>query len=240
VTIVRTIPVRGWLGLTLSAALCATAWLTAYRWRPFTLPPALDLPGLIAKRESLRGNEDAVRDALRTQVKDLHLPAWPEQALAGLPEQFGAGWQCDLQPEGSGLLVQLVRRDPRLDEWPEYLAFIERWSRTPGVSVESVDIRAGGETQHRHLTRVAIGLRFRRDAATTSDASRAVPSHGPAHVAPAESPAAPRTVGPVTSLRRPGASAEPPAPGAGFRFVPTRPSGVPGRFLTTTQKPPTS
>jgi hypothetical protein len=229
VTSIGSITVRGWLGLTLSAALCAAAWFTAYRWKPFTLPPAHDLTALAAERESLRGNEDTVRDTLKAQVEGRRVPAWSEQALAGLPERFGARWQCDRQPEGSDVRVNLVRRDPRLDEWLDYLALVERWSRTPGVSVESVEIRAGGGSQDRHLTRVAVGLRFRRDAAPMSDASRAVPSHGPARVAPADGPAAPRTVGPVTSLRRPGASAKPPAPGpASASFRPDPPGSQAG------------
>ncbi len=211
-TAVRTITVRGWLGLILSAGLCGVAWLTAHRWQPFTVPATDDLQALVAERDALRGNEDAVRDALRTQVSRTSIPAWSEQALNKLPEQFGADWQCDSKPEGPSVRIQVVRRKPQLGDWPDYLAFIERWGRTPGVSVESVEMLAEGDAHDRRLTRVALGLRFRRDDATTSDASRAVPSHGPARVAPAESPAAPRTVGPVTSLRRPGASAKPPAP----------------------------
>ncbi|MBA3850560.1 MAG: hypothetical protein C0502_11295 [Opitutus sp.] len=228
-TFTRTITVRGWLALVLSAGLCALAWVTAYRWQPFAVPATDDLPALVAERDALRGNEDAVRDALRTQVSRTRLPAWTEQALDKLPEQFGADWQCDSKPEGPSVRIQVLRRKPQLDEWPEYLAFIERWGRTPGVSVESVEMLAEGGAHDRRLTRVAIGLRFRRDDATTSDASRAVPSHGPARVAPAESPAAPRTVGPVTSLRRPGASAEPPAPGpASASFRPDPPGSQAG------------
>lgn len=228
-TPVRTITVRGWLGLVLSAGLCAIVWFTAHRWQPFTLPPADDLPALVAERESLRGNEDTALDALRTQVKESLLPAWSEQALAAWPEQLGTGWCCDRQADESEVRMQVWRHKPHLDEWPEYLAFIERWGRTPGVSVESVEMLAEGGAHDRRLTRIAIGLRFRRDDATTSDASRAVPSHGPARVAPAESPAAPRTVGPVTSLRRPGASAEPPAPGpASASFRPDPPGSQAG------------
>lgn len=224
-----TITIRGWLGLILSAGLCAAVSVTAYHWQPFTLPPTDDLPALVAERDALRGNDDAVRDALRAQVGGSRTPAWSEQALDKLPEEFGADWQCDPRPEGPGVRMQLVRRKPLLDEWSEYLALVERWSRTPGVSVESVEILAEGEAHDRRLTRVALGLRFRRDDATTGDASRTVPSHGPARVAPAESPAAPRKIGPVPSLRRPGASAEPPAPGpASASFRPDPPGSRAG------------
>jgi hypothetical protein len=176
VTPVRTITVRGWLGLILSAGLCAIAWVTAYRWQPFTLPPADDLPALAAERDSLCGNEDAARDALRAQAKESRIPAWSEQALAALPGQFGTGWGCDRQADESEVRMQVWRQKPHLDEWPEYLAFVERWSRAPGVSVESVEIRAEGGAQDRRLTRVAIGLRFLRDDATTRDAVQAAPS----------------------------------------------------------------
>ena len=221
--------VRSGLALMLSAGLAVVAWLTAYRWQPLSPHSAERLPALRAARDSLAGNEDRVREALRTPANQSRLAGWSEQALEKLPEQFGADWHCERRIEATATVVELQRREPRLEDWADYLAFTEQWSQRPGVSVESFEVLAIGPAHERRLTRVALTLRFLRAEASHGDASRSGPSPGPARVAPADRSAPPRKLGPVTSLRRPGASAEPPAPGpASASFRPDPPGSQAG------------
>ncbi len=188
------ISVRAWLSLGLSALLGASGWFVTQHLRPFMPALESELTSLTAEHELLRGFDDQVLAAWRQKADSIQAQAWTAQALAALPEQFGPGWHSDWQ---SNSQVLLRRTNPKLEEWPLYLAFIARWSREPGVTVEAVALDGFGG----RFSRVLITLRFRREDAPNRDAGRAVPSHGPHRVAPAEGPAAARTVGPVTSFR---------------------------------------
>lgn len=216
-----------WLALAISGALAAVGWAALWRWRPVAPVPSGELAALIAEREHLRGNEDAVRDALRDQRDTLRSSAWTAERLAQLKAEIGSGWKwVGERPDR----VLLHRGGLPLGEWPRCLELIAALSAQPGVAVESLELRARGRQRERSFAEVRIGLRFIVAGAPVGDAERAAPSRGPLPVAPADSPAASRKLGPVTSLRRPDASAKPPAFGpasASFRPDPPGPRAGP-------------
>ena len=227
-----------WLAFGASALVCGAVWFVAHHWRPITPESDADVAALTSERDQLRGNDDQVRDALREQRKVLARQAWSTEAIAGLQQRLGVDWRWESEPGGQPHRALLQRIAPRLEEWPHYVALVAELARQPGVAVESVEFHTNGRARERRFTRVAIGLRFTVADAPLSDAERAAPSRGPLPVAPAASPATPRKIGTVPSLRRPSASAEPPAPGQAsttFRSDPPGPRA--GTFPPT---PPTN
>jgi len=210
---VRTISVRAWLALGTSVLLCGAVWFVTHRWRPILPDADGEFAALADERDRLQGNDDRVRDTLREQRKTLARREWTAEAIAGLQQSLGADWRWESEPGAQSHHVVLQRIVPRLDEWPHYVALVTELARQPGVAVDSVEFHADGAARARRFTRVAIGLRFIVADASFNDGNRAAPSRGPLTVAPAEGPATPRKIGPVPSLRRPSASAEPPAPG---------------------------
>lgn len=215
-----------WLALATSALLCGAVLFVAHQWRPITPESDAEVAALTSERDRLRGNDDQVRDTLREQRKVLARQAWTTEAIAGLQQRMGADWRWESEPGGLPHRALLQRTAPRLEEWPNYVALVTELARQPGVAVESVEFHTNGVARERRFTRVAIGLRFTIADAPSSDGNRATPSRGPLTVAPAEGSATSRKIGPVTSLRRPSASAEPPAPGqaaASFRPDPPGP-----------------
>jgi len=193
-----------------------------HRLRPIQWAGDPELTVLMDERERLRDSGDATRDALRRQSEELLRQAWTNETLRALAERLGSAWVWESR--GTGPLerqVVLTRAAPRFDEWPACIALIADLEKQPGLAVESLNIAAEGARRHRRFTRLIIGLRCIVADASISKAERSAPSLGPLPLAPGEGPAAPRKVGPVPSLRRPSASAEPPA--SGPASAPVRP-----------------
>lgn len=222
----RPVSVRAWFALGASVLLCGVVWFFTHRWRPIRPEADGDFAALADERAKLQGNDDRVRDTLREQQKASARPAWTTESLAAMQQRLGADWRWEGELGNRPLRVVLQRTAPLLAEWPHYLALVTELARQPGVAVESVEFHTNGGARERQFTKVAIGLRFTVADAPSSDGNRAAPSRGPLTVAPASGPATPRKIGPVLSLRRPSASAEPPAPGqasAPFRSDPPGP-----------------
>lgn len=222
----RAVSRAAWLALSASALLCGVVWFLTHRWRPS--PPASDgeLSSMVEERVRLQSSDDQLRDRLREQRKELARQEWTTETIAALQRRLGSDWRWEWNPGDRAHRAVLQRTTPLLEEWPHYVAVVTELGRQPGVAVESVEILADGAARGRRFTRVAIGLRFTVADAPLSDAERAAPSRGPLPVAPASGPATPRKIGSVSPLRRPSASAEPPAPGqasAPFRSDPPGP-----------------
>ena len=222
----RPVSRAAWFAFSASAFICGAVWFVTHQWQPMTPESDAEVTTLTAERDRLHGNDDQVRDTLREQRKALARQTWTPEAIAGLQQKLGVDWRWEWEPGGRPRRAVLNRTGPRLEEWPHYTALVTELGRQPGVAVDSVEFHTGGMARERRFTRVAIGLRFTVSDAPSSDGNRAAPSRGPPTVAPAEGPATTRKIGPVTSLRRPSASAEPPAPGqadASFRPDPPGP-----------------
>ena len=202
-----------WALFALSALLCGSVWVVSHRIRPIRWAGDPELVALTTERERLHESDDTTRDALRAQQRTRTQQGWTAERLAQLPEKFGPGWRCEWQSAGAGERRAFVTRiAPRLNDWPAYITAVRQWAGMPGVFLDSLDMAAEGTGRRRRFIQVAFGLRFIPAAASNGNAERTAPSRGPLPVAPAAEPAATRKVGP--SLRRPSASAEPPAPGA--------------------------
>jgi hypothetical protein len=211
-----------WFALGASVLLYGGVWTVVHRLRPIHWAGDPELTALVDERERLRDSDDATRDALRRQSEELLRQAWTNETLRALAERLGSAWVWESRDtEPLERHVVLTRVAPRFDEWPAYVALIADLEKQPGLTVESLDIAAEGARRHRRFTRLTIGLRFIVADAAISKAERSAPSRGPLPLAPGERPATPRKVGPVPSLRRPSASAEPPA--SGPASAPVRP-----------------
>jgi hypothetical protein len=220
---------RVWFAFGSSAVVFGVvAWL-AHRTVPTPAGHAAEFATLTRERDSLRGHDDDVRDRLRGQQQGLARLAWTPEKLAELERRQGDRWRWTWEPGDPPTRVTLQRVAPQIEEWAAYRAFVAAWAGQPGVIVESLEILADGPARARRLTRVALGLRFVVAVTPSRDGPRAAPSRGPPTVAPAVGPATPRKVVPFTPLRRPSASAEPPAPGTSGASFRSRPSGVQGR-----------
>ncbi len=222
----RKVSVRVWFALGASVLLGGAVWFFTHRWRPILPVADREFAALADERDQLQGNDDRVRDTLREQRKASARQAWTTESLATMQQRLGADWRWEWETGDRPHRVVLQRTAPLLEEWPHYVAVVTELARQPGLAVDSIEFRADGAARERRFTRVAIGLRFTVADAPLSDAERSAPSRGPLPVAPAAGPATPRKIGPVPSLRRPSASAEPPAPGqasAPFRSDPPGP-----------------
>ncbi len=221
----RHVPItRGaWILLGLSAILAGVG-LALPRLRP--VPSAVDteLVALRGEREALARNDDATLEKLRQQSKALPTAAWSVEKFTA---RVGTGWRIEWQyPNGTSRSVLLSRSTPHLHDWPDYLRFLKSWTDQPGIVLESFDVTANGSAQARELDQVAIGLRVVLTVAPIGNAERDSPNLVPLPVAPAEGAATTRKIGPVPSLRRPAASAEPPAPGQDSAPVRPDPPGA--------------
>lgn len=208
----RHAPITRGAGILLGlSAIVAGAGLALPRLRPVPTGVDMELVALRGAREALAANDDATLEKLRQQSKALPPVAW---SLEKFISRVGTGWRVEWQqPDGASRTVLLSRSIPRLHEWPDYLRFLKLWTGQPGIVLESLDVSAKGAAQTRELDQFVIGLRVVLAVAPIGNAERDSPSLVPLPVAPAEAAAATRKVGPGPSLRRPAASAEPPAPG---------------------------
>ena len=201
-----------WAWLAFSALVCGAVWVVSHRVRPIRWAGDTELFALTTERERLRESDDATRDTLRAQQRTRIQQGWTAERLARLPEKCGPGWYWEWQSAGVGERRAVVTRvASQLDDWPACVAAVRQWAGTPGVQLDSLDLFAEGTGRRRRFTQATLGLRFLLAAAPNGNAERA--AGGPLPVASAAEPATPRKVGLVPSLRRPSASAEPPAPG---------------------------
>ena len=208
-----------WLG-----AIIASACFALPRLHP--VPTGLDpeLTALRGERDTLATNDDATLESLRQQAKAQPPVAWSVESFIQL---IGTGWRVEWQsPPGVSRVALLSRSAPRLHEWPDYLRFLNTWSTQPGVVLESLNVSATGTTRSRELGQVVIGLRVILTETPMGNGERDAPSRVPLPVAAAKGAAATRKVGPGPSLRRPAASAEPPATGQGSAPVRPDPPGA--------------
>lgn len=206
------------------SAMVAGAGFTLPRLRPVTDGVDAELVAMRGERDALAANDSATLDSLRQQSRALPAVAWtPEKFM----ERVGTGWRVEWQqPGGNSRKVLLSRSAPRLHEWPDYLRFLKSWTDQPGIALESLEVTANGSAQARELDPVVVGLRVALTVAPTDNAERDSPNLVPLPVVPAEGAAATRKIGPVPSLRRPAASAEPPAPGQDSAPVRPDPPGA--------------
>jgi hypothetical protein len=215
-----------WFALAISLAASGAVWFATHRWPAARPTDNAELTALLNQREQLRPNDDATRDSLRHEQQGISRQAWNRERLAALVRRLSPDWRWEWEAGNRPARVSLVQEAPQMEEWPRYVALVTDLTRQPGTVLEPVEIEATGPARERRFTRVVIGLRFIIADAPTSDAERVAPSRGPLPVAPAESPATPRKIVPVSLLRLPSASAEPPAPGqasAPFRSDPPGP-----------------
>lgn len=213
-----------WLVFGLSAILAGAVWFALLKWRPIASDSGSEFATLMAEHDRLKYYGDSERDALRQQRDALRREGWTAGSLAALQAELGAGWRWEWTAPDRTVLRRLT---PQLAEWPGYVALVTALGKKPGLIVEAVELHADGVPRERRFSGVSIGLRFILADAPSGDAERAAPSRAPLPVAPAADPAMSRKIGPVPSLRRPSASAEPPAPGpasASFRPDPPGPS----------------
>lgn len=229
----RTVSRGTWFAVAASALFAGTTWFVWFQWRPIISVVDSETAALTAEREQLRGSEDSVRDSLRQRRDSLQQQAWTADSLEALRAALDKWqWRWDAADRAT-----LVRTAPRSEEWPVYVALIASLSSKPGLIVESVEIIAEGTARNRRFKEVRLGLRFIVADAPIGDAKRAAPSRGPLPVAPAEVPAGSRKVGPATPLRRPAASAEPPAAGSASASFRPDPPGPWADVTTKTMKP---
>lgn len=233
----RHVPItRGaWILFGLSAILAGVGFALP-RLRPLPNGVDAELVALRGELGALAANDDATLESLRQQARTQPPASWSVQTFT---EQVGTGWRVEWkQPDGVSRSVLLSRSSPRLHDWPDYLLFLKSWTDQPGIVLESLDVTAKGAAQVRELDHVVIGLRVVLTVAPISNAERDAPSRVPLPVATAEGVAATRKVGPGPSLRRPFASAKPPA--SGQASAPARPDPPGARatdFSPTPQQP---
>lgn len=199
-----------WILLGLGTMLAGAGYALP-RLRPVPNGVDAELAALRGERDALAANDDATLELLRQQSGTRPPVGWTTEQIG---KRVGTGWRVAWQPpHGASQTVALSRSAPRLDEWPDYRRFLTSWTDLPGIVLESLEVTAAGAAQVRELRQVVIGLRVVLTVAPIDNAERDSPSLVPLPVVPAEGAATTRTIGPGPSLRRPDASAEPPAPG---------------------------
>lgn len=212
-----------WILLGLSSILAGIGFALP---RLRSVPDGADteLVTLHGERDALAANDDATLEGLRQQSRALPPVVWSAEKFT---ERVGSGWRVEWQqPDGVNRTVRLSRSAPHLHEWPDYLRFLKSWTDQPGIVLESLDMTAKGAAQARELDQIVIGLRVVLTVAPIGNAEWDSPSLVPLPVAAAEGAAATRKVGPGPSLRRPAASAEPPATGQDSAPVRPDPPGA--------------
>jgi hypothetical protein len=153
----KQVSVATWLLLAAGVVLAAVAF-TLPRLRPVPVAADPELSALRSERDELARHDDATVARLRQQLRDHPAPTWTSEALAA---RVGPGWRLDWSPpEGASRAVRVVRVNPRLAEWPDYLRAVKVWSATPGVVLESADFAAQGAGPGRRFTEAVIGLRI--------------------------------------------------------------------------------
>lgn len=219
-----------WILLGLSA-IVAGAGFVLPRLRPVPNGVDAELIALRGERDALAANDDATLERLRQQSRTQPPFVWSVEKFT---KRVGTGWRVEWQQvDGVSRTVLLSRSTPRLHEWSEYLRFVKSWTTQPGIVLESLDITARGTAQTRELVQVVISLRIVLSDAPMGNAERDAPSRVPLRVAAAEEAAATRKIGPGPSLRRPAASAEPPAPGQDSAPVRPDPPGAPAAVASS-------
>lgn len=198
-----------WVGLAFALALLTAVLAVRQRGDLLRFAEDSELVRLRADRQRLSAYEPAAMHALRaaTEAQDerrLSRRRWPE------------GWSAEELPatEGSnGVLWRLVPRPT--PTWTAVVNAVSALGSVPGNRIVSVRISSRGTRSDREIDAVEILLEQ-----PTPNPSRRNPSGGTGSPGVTE-PAMPPAVGLGPSLRRPAASAEPPA--SGQAFAPVRP-----------------
>lgn len=198
-----------WLGLAFGAALLVAVLAVRQRGDLLRFAEDAELVRLRAERERLSAYEPAAVQALQatTEVLNAGLAAkqrWPE------------GWSARAMPAPSGSNEVLWKITPTvIPTWTGLVNAVAALVSVPGNRIVSLEIRSRGTLAEREIASVEIVL-----TQPTATPSRRNPSGGTGWPG-AEVPATPPEVGAGLSLRRPAASAEPPA--AGQASAPVRP-----------------
>lgn len=202
----------------------AAAGFTLPKLRPVPRGNDAELEILRAEHLQLSEHGDAALERLREAAAKLPDVAWSE---ADFTARIGTGWRVEWQQSHSeSRRVLLTRSVPRLTEWSDYLAFVNRWSVEPGIVVEGFEVRATGPARNRQLSQVTVTLKVALAGAPLSRGEPDAPSRVPLPATSAGEAAATRKIGAVLPLRRPAAFAEPPASGAASAPVRPDPPGA--------------
>jgi hypothetical protein len=213
-----------WLGLAFSVALLTVVLALRQRGDLLRFAEDTELVRLRAERQRLSAYEPAAVQALQTTADALDerratRRRWPEdwspQAVPTPDGSTGLSWK--ITPLGAPTWTGLVNA-------------VSALASVPGNRIVSVEIRSRGTLADRGIASVEILLEQ-----PTATPSRRNPSGGTGWPG-AEVSATPPAVGAGPSLRRPAASAEPPASGQAFAPVRPDPRG-PRAGLPSTRQP---
>lgn len=213
-----------WLGLAFGAALLTAVLTVRQRGDLLRFAEDTELVRLRTERLHLSAYEPAAVHALQTAADVLeerratrrHWPeGWSARTVPTSDDSTGVSWR--ITPLGTPTWTGLVNA-------------VSDLASVPGNRIVSVEIRSRGTLTDRGIASVEILLE--QPSATPSHRNSSGGTGWPG----AEVPATPPAVGPGPSLRRPAASAEPPASGQAFAPVRPDPRG-PRAGLPSTRQP---
>lgn len=197
-----------WLRLGASISLVIVVVVARHDDRWIQLAGAQELDHLRAERQRLSAYDAAAVNSARMATEQL-----PDNA--DVKRTWPSGWiQSDLPADRDGRKIWQLSSTQSPD-WPTCVQVITTLASTPGVRILDLEVRSRGTLTQREIA--AVTIRFAQPNATPSRRSSSFVTGLSSAPTPAKSPA----IGSGASLRRPTASAEPPA--SGPAFAPSRP-----------------
>jgi len=219
----RTPTMKQWVALALGALLLTAVLALRARSDLAQLGQDAELIRLREERRRLESYGDAVVQAARMTVENLRQPRTDVA-----PSDWTVEWVPAVSPRTS---LQRLRRTAPVG-WTDIVRTVEGNLARTGTRCLSLDISSRGSRQVRAIAAVEMVLEHPAETP-----SRRNPSDGtvfPGAIVPATPPA----VGAGPSLRRPAASAEPPASGQASAPVRPDPRGSRAGFPSTQQLQP--
>lgn len=135
----RSVSATQWFALAGSILFCVAVLTARQRFPLLRIGADAEFAALLAERDTLRANDDATRDTLRTQIHSI--PRWDRTRIEALRLRLGPAWDWAFHEDNPALrIATLARLDARASDWPAILTALRTLEPQPGIAVREIEL----------------------------------------------------------------------------------------------------
>lgn len=137
---------------------------------PRLLPVPADLSRQLGDvrmaREAFAKNDDSTLERLRREAVVKENTAWTEERWRSWASDLGPRWRVRSGDAPGTVIIE--READHVSDWAPFTEAVRTWSRTPGLSVQAVEITATGPAGGRRFVKRVVSLRVQLATEATS------------------------------------------------------------------------